>query len=49
MPSMVRIHGKPEKIAFKILGTPPNLKFKRTKEQRRINRRLFFEETARVR
>lgn len=49
MPTMVRIHGKPENIAFKILGTPPNLKYKRTKEQEKINKRLLFEETTRVR
>lgn len=49
MPAMIRIKGKPERIAFKILGIPANLSSHKDKEQRRINRRLIFEETARVR
>ena len=49
MPAMVRPKGKAKKIAFSILGTPPNIAFKRSKKQRRTNRRLVFEETFRVR
>lgn len=49
MPSMPRLPGKGTKIAFKILGIPPNIAFKRNKQQKYINRRLWFEETSRVR
>lgn len=49
MPSMPRIPGKGPKIAFKILGIPANIAAKKTKEQKFINRRLWFEETSRVR
>lgn len=49
MPCMPRIPGKATKIAFKILGVPANLQSKRTPEQQRINQRLVFEETVRVR
>ena len=49
MPGMLRISGKTTKIAYKILGVPANMKEKRTKEQKKINQRLLFEETVRVR
>ena len=49
MPSMPRPKTKPTKIAFKVLGVPVNLQYKRTKDQRKINQRLIFEETVRVR
>ena len=50
MPVMPRIPGKPKKIAYKVLGVPDNIRnAKKTKEQKRINRRLVFEETYRVR
>ncbi len=49
MPVMPRIKGKPMKIAFKILGTPPNIAFKRDKKEKKVDRRLTFEETFRVR
>lgn len=49
MPAMPRIPGKPKKIAFKILGTPANLAFKRSKEQKAVDKRLLFEETTRAR
>lgn len=49
MPAMRRIDKKAEKIAFKILGVPPNIAFKRNKEQQRINNRLVQEETVRAR
>lgn len=48
MPSMTRIDEKSKKIAYKILGTPPNLR-KRTKRNDRIEKRLLFEETSRAR
>lgn len=50
MPVMPRIKGKPKKIAYKILGVPQNIKNDKPDErQKRINRRLVFEETYRVR
>lgn len=49
MPAMRRINKKAEKIAFKIMGKPANIAFKRDKEQQRINKRLIFEETVRAR
>lgn len=49
MPSMPRIPGKPTQIAYKILGIPANVSFKRTKKEKAVNRRLVYEETTRVR
>ncbi len=49
MPAMPRIKGKSTKIAYKILGIPQNIKFKRSEAQQKINKRLVFEETIRVR
>ncbi len=49
MPSMPRMPGKGTKIAYKILGVPSNIAFKRNKAEQKINKRLLFEETYRVR
>lgn len=49
MPSMPRIPGKPTKIAYKILGVPANIAFKRDELAKKINKRLIFEESTRVR
>ena len=49
MPSAPRIKGKAKKLAYKIMGVPPNMKFSRNSAQRAINKRLVFEETQRVR
>jgi len=49
MPAAPRIKGKPVDIAFSILGIPANLRSKKTKVQREIDRRLLFQETQRVR
>jgi hypothetical protein len=49
MPAMPRFSAKGTKIAYKILGVPPNIAFKRNKKERSVNKRLTFEETARVR
>lgn len=49
MASAPRVKNKATKIAFAILGTPDNYKFKRSKEQERVNRQLLFQETSRVR
>ena len=49
MPSMPRLKGKPTKIAYSILGIPANMLFKKTGAQKKIDKRLVFEETFRVR
>jgi hypothetical protein len=49
MPVMPRKHGKAKRIAYKILGVPPNISYKRSTEAKRVNKRLLFEETSRVR
>ena len=46
---MLRPKGKATKIAYKILGKPDNLKDNRTSKDLKIDRRLVFEETYRVR
>lgn len=49
MPAMPRVKGVAKKIAFSILGTPPNLKEKKTALQKKIDRRLMYDNTQRVR
>lgn len=50
MPGMLRIKGKPTKIAYKVLGVPANMKeVKKTERDKKIEQRLTFEETVRVR
>lgn len=49
MPTMPRMDSKETKIAYKILGVPPNISFKRDPKEKRINKRLVFEETIRSR
>lgn len=48
MAIMIRPRGKARKIAHAILGFPINLSNK-SKSARRVNERLVFEETSRVR
>lgn len=49
MPTMPRYDKKATKIAFKILGKPANLKNRLKDKESWANRRLIFEDTARVR
>ena len=49
MPIMVRPQGKAKKIAFALIGKPANFQEKKSKQKSRINKRLVFEETSRVR
>lgn len=49
MPAMPRPAGTAKRIAYNILGVPANIQSKRNKTQKRINKRLVFEETSRVR
>lgn len=47
MPGMPRIDSKVTKIAYAILGKPQNMQ-KRSKKDKRIDKKLFYEETYRV-
>ena len=47
MPIMTRIKGKATKIAYKVLGTPPNMR--KNKADRNMDKRLAQELTSRVR
>jgi hypothetical protein len=50
MPGMLRPKGKPKRIAYKVLGVPENMKeVRKTEREKRIEQRLIFEETVRVR
>lgn len=49
MPIMVRPNNLGTKIAYKVLGTPPNIKFKRSKQQEYVNKQLLSQETSRER
>lgn len=49
MPAMKRPHTKATKIAYKVMGVPANIRHVKTPEEKRINHRLLYEETARVR
>jgi hypothetical protein len=49
MPAMPRLSSKTTKIAYKIMGVPPNMQRKRKKKEDKVNQRLIFEETIRVR
>lgn len=49
MPAMPRMKSKATKIAYKILGEPLNLQRKRTPSEKKVNKRLIFEETTRSR
>ena len=48
VPAAPRQNKQGTKIAFAILGTPPNLKFKRTPRQEWVNKMLLSQETSRV-
>jgi len=49
MPIMTRIKGKATNIAYKVLGTPPNMRKNKTKNRDKTDRRLNQELTSRVR
>jgi len=49
MAAMPRPSIKATKIAYKILGVPANFQSKKDRKQRKINRRLNFEEVTFVR
>lgn len=41
--------GKGTKIAFSVLGTPANIKDKKTAAQKKVDQQLLFQSTSRVR
>lgn len=49
MALQLRTNKKATAIAWKILGEPANIAYKRTEKQKRIDHRLLQEETTRVR
>ena len=49
MPAMLRIKGKPEKIAFSILGVTANLKSKKTARQKKIDQILEYKNSTMIR
>lgn len=49
MPAMPRVPNRARKIAYKIMGVPANIAFKRSAQQKKLNQRLNYEETSRVR
>lgn len=49
MPQAVRPKGKAYKIAVAILGIPENKQNKKSERDKRVDQRLLYSETARVR
>lgn len=49
MPAMIRIKGKPTKIVFDILGKPSNFQNQKSTLQEKVEKRILFENTSRVR
>ena len=49
MPQAPRPKDKSRKIAYKILGVPENMKKQKKPKDNKIDQRLVFEETVRVR
>lgn len=48
MSAMPRPNTKATKVAYKIMGIPQNIAFKRNPQQRLINKQLLMQETSRV-
>lgn len=46
---MVRQKGMGKKVAFAILGTPPNLKFKKSSAQKEVDYQLDKQNMKRIR
>jgi hypothetical protein len=49
MPSMPRSNDKPKKIAFNILGTPPNMRASKKGKKSKTEERMVTEDTFRSR
>lgn len=50
MPAAPRTHKKCTKIAYKIMGTPANIRSEEEEstKEKKVNKRLIFEETSRM-
>lgn len=46
MPIMLRPYGKPKKIAYKLLGTPPSFA---GKQDKKLRKQLLYQDTWRMR
>lgn len=46
MPTMPRPKGKGKKIAFDLLGVPVNMQEKKTKKEKKRDKRLTFEQIS---
>ncbi len=49
MPAMIRGNKKAQKIAYDILGTPANIKDKKSAFQKEIDKRIVYQSTYRFR
>lgn len=49
MPTMPRFSKKGTKVAYKLLGTPPNILYKPSPQSEKIRKELLFQETTRSR
>lgn len=48
MPIMLRMEGKPTKIAYAVNGVPLNILSKRTPRQREIDKQLVYKNVYRI-
>lgn len=48
MPLMKRLSKKAIRVAYALLGTPPNMNQKKTREQKRVDQILLQQNTHRV-
>jgi len=48
MPAMPRPNKKCTKIAFNILGTPANMRSKKTESQKKLDEQLLAQQTSRI-
>lgn len=49
MPAMPRAHNKGTAIAHKILGIPSNISYKPDPKDKKLEKRIAYEDTTRVR
>lgn len=46
MPTQIRPQGPGKKIAFSVIGIPPNMLLKKTKEQKERDDQIFLRQSA---
>lgn len=49
MPAMPRTKNRATRVAYKIMGVPANVAHKRSAAEKKIDKRLLYEDTFRVR